>query len=541
MKNTSNTHWKFISIIIMLIVVAIGSSVMLFKGSNEAQPTFALASGNNDNDINIIPKPLSYQKGQGKFIFNKDTSIYVKGNNEQETEEIGKIAEFLRGKLKTSTGFELNIVKGDNGPAGSIYLTTIGGEEAKGDEGYKMIVTPQNVKIIAYKPEGLSRAVQTLRQLLPADIEKNTLVNNVEWSIPASTIDDKPEYGYRGLMLDVARHFYTVDEVKRQIDLAAQYKINKVHLHLSDDQGWRLEIKKWPDLAIIGGSTQVGGGPGGYYTQEQFKDLVKYAAERYVEIVPEFDMPGHSNAALASYGFLNPDGKKKPLYTGTKVGFSTFMTDDEKTYQFIDDIIKEVSAISPSKYIHIGGDEAEKTKKSDYDHFVGRVSEIVKKYGKTPIGWDPIDTSPQIDSSVVLQNWKDSNEAARKKNMPIILSLAKKAYLDMKYDQSTPYGLDWAGYIPVESAYKWDPTDYAPKELVLGIEAPLWTETISDVKVMDYMIYPRLLGYGEIGWTPKAARDWKEYKIRLEAQGERMKNQGINYYNDSSIWGATKK
>lgn len=539
MKNTSNKHWKFISITMIFTMLVIGSSVMLFKGSNEVQPTFALA--NSNNYINVIPKPLSYERGQGKFILNKDASIYVKGNNEEETEEISKIAEFLRGKLKASTGFELKVIKGDNAPAGSIYLTTIGGEEAKGNEGYKMIVTPESVKIVAYKPEGLSRAVQTLRQLFPVDIEKNTVITGVEWSIPALTIDDKPEYGYRGLMLDVARHFFTVDEVKRQIDLAAQYKINKVHLHLSDDQGWRLEIKKWPDLTTIGGSTQVGGGPGGYYTQEQFKDLVKYAAERYVEIVPEFDMPGHSNAALASYGFLNPDGKKKPLYTGTKVGFSSFMTDDEKTYQFIEDVIKEVSAISPSKYIHIGGDEAESTKKSDYDYFVGRVSEIVKKYGKTPIGWDPIDTSPQIDSTVVLQNWKDSNEAARKKNMKMIISIAKKAYLDMKYNESTPYGLDWAGYIPVESAYKWDPTDYAPRELVLGIEAPLWTETISDTKAMDYMIYPRLLGYGEIGWTPKVARDWNEYKSRLEAQGERMKNQGINYYNDSSIWGNTKK
>ncbi|MEQ8199750.1 MAG: family 20 glycosylhydrolase, partial [Clostridiaceae bacterium] len=232
---------------------------------------------------------------------------------------------------------------------------------------------------------------------------------------------------------------------------------------------------------------------------------------------------------------LNPDGKKKPLYTGTKVGFSSFMTHDEKTYQFIDDVIREVSQISPSKYFHIGGDEAESTKKADYDYFVGRVSEIVKKYGKTPVGWDPIDTASEINSSVVLQNWKDSNEAARKKNMKMIISIAKKAYLDMKYNESTPYGLDWAGYIPVETAYKWDPTDFAPKELVLGIEAPLWTETIADAKAMDYMIYPRLLGYAEIGWTLKDARDWGEYKSRLKKQGERMKNQGINYYNDSTI------
>ncbi|WP_346935726.1 family 20 glycosylhydrolase, partial [Clostridium sp.] len=262
MKDTYNTHWKFISIMMILLILVIVSFTMIFKGNNEAQPTFVVATSNN-----IIPKPLSYEKGEGKFILKKDASIYVKGNTEEETEEISKIAEFIRGKLKTSTGFELNIIKSDNPSAGSIYLTTIGSEEDQGNEGYKIITTPENIKIIAYKPEGLSRGIQTLRQLLPADIEKDTLVTDVEWSIPVSTINDKPEYSHRGLMIDVARHFFTVDEIKRQIDLAAQYKINRVHLHLTDDQGWRLEIKKWPDLTAIGGSTQVGDGPGGYYTQ----------------------------------------------------------------------------------------------------------------------------------------------------------------------------------------------------------------------------------------------------------------------------------
>lgn len=537
MKNTDSTKYKLTSIIMVLILVVV-SFIMFSRENNKLQSTFQ--GGSISNNI-IIPKPLSFKSGEGKFVLNKDASIYVKGNTDAETEELSRIAEFLKGKLKPATGFQFNIIKGDNPTAGSIYLTTVGGEEGKGNEGYKLITTSDGVQIIAYKPEGISRGVQTLRQLLPAEVEKNTVATNVEWNIPVSTIDDKPEYDYRGLMLDVVRHFFTVDEVKRQIDLAAQYKINKVHLHLSDDQGWRLEIKKWPDLTKIGGSTQVGGGKGGYYTQEQFKDLVKYAADRYVEIIPEFDMPGHSNAALASYGFLNPDGKKKPLYTGTEVGFSSFMTRDEKTYDFLEDIIKEVSEISPSKYIHIGGDEADATEKAEYDYFVGRVADIVKKYGKTPIGWDPIDTSPNIDSSVGLQNWKDSNEAARQKKMKIITSIAKKAYLDMKYNENTPYGLNWAGYIPVETAYNWDPTDFAPKELVLGVEAPLWTERITDTKAMDYMIYPRLPGYAEIGWTPKAARDWNEYKNRLQAQGTRMSSQGINYYRDNTIWPANNR
>lgn len=515
-------------IVLMMSSIFIVSSFVIFlRKSNNEKLAFAEESNNNI----IVPKPLKYIKGNGKFIITKDTSIYVKGNTNEETEEISKIAEAFNSKIKTSTGFELNIVRNENPIAGSIYLTTTSGKVNDGDEAYKITVTPENANIIASKPEGIFRGIQTLRQLLPPDIEKDTLVTDMEWSIESSTIEDRPEYIYRGLMIDVARHFFNVDEIKRQIDVAAQYKINKIHLHLSDDQGWRLEIEKWPDLAIIGGSSEVGGGSGGYYTQEEFKDIVKYAGDRYIEIIPEFDMPGHSNAMLASYDFLNEDGKRKPLYTGIDVGFSSLMTNDEKTYEFIEDIIREVSEISPSKYIHIGGDEADNTKKEDYDYFVGRVANIVKKYGKTPIGWDPIDTSPEIDSSVILQNWKDSNEAARAKSMNMIISIAKKAYLDMKYNKDTPYGLDWAGYINVEDAYNWDPTNYAPKNLILGIESPLWTETIENREALDYMIYPRLLGYSEIGWTPKENRDWVEYKIRLEKQKERMKNQGINYYN----------
>lgn len=523
MKKIFKLNSKIVLMILSILIVL--SFVIFLRKSNNDKLTFAEESNNI-----IVPKPLKYIKGNGKFIITKDTSIYVKGNTNEETEEISKIAEAFNNKIKTSTGFKLNIVRNESPISGSIYLTTTSGEINDGDEAYKITVIPENANIIASKPEGIFRGIQTLRQLLPPDIEKNTLVTDMEWGIESSTIEDKPEYRYRGLMIDVARHFFDVDEIKRQIDIAAQYKINKIHIHLSDDQGWRLEIKKWPDLATIGGSSEVGGGPGGYYNQEEFKDIVKYASDRYIEIIPEFDMPGHSNAMLASYDFLNEDGKKKPLYTGIDVGFSSLMINDERTYEFIEDIIKEVSEISPSKYIHIGGDEADNTKKEDYDYFVGRVANIVKRYEKTPIGWDPIDTSPEIDSNVILQNWKNSNKAARAKSMDMIISIAKKSYLDMKYNKDTPYGLEWAGYINIKDAYNWDPTNYAPKNLILGIESPLWTETIENREALDYMIYPKLLGYSEIGWTPKENRDWDEYKIRLEKQKERMKNQGINYY-----------
>lgn len=522
---------KFLIIIFCLFIISIigirnnSSKVKGIEVSN-------VVEGSNT----IIPKPLKYEENKGKFLINNNTKIYVKGNNEEETVEINKIAEYLNKKIETPTGYKLNIIKSENEIKNSIYLTTLEGKEELGNEGYEIIIMEEGVKITAYKPEGLFRGIQTIIQLLPQEIAKSTLVNDIEWSIQASYIYDKPEYSYRGLMVDVARHFFTEEEIKKQIDYASQYKINRIHLHLTDDQGWRIEIKKYPDLTLIGGSTEVGGGKGGYYTQEQFKSIVKYANDRYIEVIPEVDMPGHINAALASYGFLNPDGEKKSLYTGTKVGFSTLMTNSEKTYEFIDDVVKEISEISPSKYFHMGGDEADSTKKEDYDYFVGRVSKIVEKYGKTPIGWDPIDTAPEINSNVILQNWKDSNEEARKKNMNMIISIASKAYLDMKYNENTPYGLNWAGYIPIETAYNWDPTEYSPKDLVLGIEAPLWTETISNVKEMEYMIYPRLLGYAEIGWTPKELRDWNEYKLRLEKQGNRMTYEGINYYRDNTIW-----
>lgn len=535
MKNI--VRWNKVKLLLIVMGIVIISMIcfkIYIRDSYYVREVFN--EEGSSSKINIIPKPMSYQSKEGRFILTKDSIIYIKGNTDEETEQIRWIAEFIREKLNASTGFDLQIISSDKPVDGSIYLTTINSSKELGNEGYEMNTTPKVIKITAYKPEGISRGVQTLRQMLPPEIDSNKVVDNIEWIVPASVIKDKPEYSYRGLMIDVARHFFTVDEIKRQIDLAAQYKINRVHLHLSDDQGWRLEIKKYPELTLIGGSTEVGGGPGGYYTQEQFKDIVKFAMQRYVEIVPEFDMPGHTNAALASYGFLNPDGKRAALYTGTKVGFSSFMAHSEKTYEFIDDVFKEVSQISPSKYLQIGGDEALNTKKEDYDYFVGRVAKIAEKYGKTPIGWEPIDTSQEINSSVILQNWKDSNEEAVKKNMKILVSIAGKTYLDMKYNEETPYGLDWAGYIPVDVAYKWDPTDYEPKKLVLGIEAPLWTETIATQDQMDYMIYPRLPGYAEIGWTPKADRNWDEYKLRLRAQGERMDIEGINYYKDPSIW-----
>ena len=361
----------------------------------------------------------------------------------------------------------------------------------------------------------------------------------------AGTITDYPAFSYRGAMLDVSRHFFGVEDVKRLIDFLALYKMNVLHLHLSDDQGWRIEIKSWPDLAIHGGSTQVGGGKGGYYTQEQYSDIVNYAKERYITIVPEIDMPGHTNAALASYAELNCNGKATELYTGTEVGFSSFCTSHDITYKFIDDVVRELAAITPGPYIHIGGDESHSTKREDYIPFINKVQDIVLSHGKKVLGWDDIAIS-SLKPNVIAQHWANVKNAkmAVSQGAKILMSPAIKAYLDMQYDKTTKLGLHWAAYIEVDSAYIWDPATLIPgvgKENVIGIEAALWTETITNMKDMEYMVFPRLPGFAEIGWTPSSERNWNEYKVRLGKQGERFKAMDINFYPSARVpWQITK-
>ncbi len=414
-----------------------------------------------------------------------------------------------------------------------IYLKLSTDNSVLGNEGYELNISGKLLTLSANTPEGIFRGIQTIRQLLPAAIEMPAKQEAV-WEIATGVITDYPVYSYRGSMLDVSRHFFGVDDVKRYIDFLASYKMNALHLHLSDDQGWRIEIKSWPNLTIIGGSTEVGGGNGGFYTQDQYSDIVKYAQERYITIVPEIDMPGHTNAALASYAELNCDGKATELYTGTRVGFSTLCTNKEVTYKFIDDVVRELAAITPGPYIHIGGDESHATKEKDYIPFIDKVQDIVLAHGKKVMGWDDISIA-DLKPNVVAQHWANVKNADRavEKGAKILMSPAVKAYLDMKYDSTTKLGLHWAGYIEVDSAYIWDPATLVPgvgKDDVFGIEAALWTETITNMDELEYMVFPRLPGYAEIGWTPAASRHWIDYRDRLGKQADRFKAMGIDYY-----------
>lgn len=383
-------------------------------------------------------------------------------------------------------------------------------------EAYRLTITRSEVRIQGTSPAGVFRGLQTLRQILTASTPDPTTRVRV---LPLGVIEDAPELSYRGTMLDVARHFFTVAEVKQYIDQIAQYKINALHLHLSDDQGWRIEIKAYPRLTEIGAATEVGGGPGGYYTQEDFLELQNYAAQRFIQIIPEIDMPGHTNAAIVAYPELNGNGKAVSPYTGTAVGFSTFNARNEAVYTFIDQVVQEISALSTSPYFHLGGDESHVTSKEDYVFFVERVGEIIRTHQKTPIGWDEV-AQTDLGPGSVAQFWSSEKNAlaAADKKMKVLMSPAKKAYLDMQYDSLSPYGLHWAGYISVQDAYNWDPLSYVPgldADQILGIEAPLWSETISDSSGLEYLAFPRLIGLAELGWTPQSLRSWEDFNRRL--------------------------
>ncbi|NNK09716.1 MAG: family 20 glycosylhydrolase, partial [Flavobacteriaceae bacterium] len=371
------------------------------------------------------------------------------------------------------------------------------------------------------------------------EISNDTLASHPIWPMASGMVEDHPNFAHRGTMLDVARHFFSVEDVKKYIDLLAYYKINVLHLHLTDDQGWRIEIKAWPKLTEVGGSTEVGGEEGGFFTQEDYKEIVAYAAARYMTIIPEVDMPGHTNAASVSYPFLDGTGKPLKLYEGTRVGFSTFDTRKDTTYAFIDDVVREISAITPGPYFHIGGDESHATKKSDYIYFVNRVEKIVQKYGKKMIGWDEI-TQADVDSSSIAQFWSSEKNAttAIEKGMKVILSPASKAYLDMQYDTLSKHGLHWAAYIPVDTAYVWSPESYVrgiPKDQILGIEAPLWSETISNIEELEYLAFPRVIGYSELSWSLEENRDWEDFKVRLANQAPYLERMKVAYYPSPRI------
>jgi len=483
----------------------------------------------------VIPAPASIELTPGSSFAITPATVIV---FEPSDERVGRIARDLS-RLLGSALESAPVVRPATGlpAAGTIHLATRTADAALGDEGHELTIDADGIRVVAAQPAGLFYGVQTLRQLLPSSIEYQAARPRTI-SVPFGKIVDRPRFSWRGAMLDVARHFFGVDDVKHYLDLIALYKLNRLHLHLSDDQGWRIEVKSWPNLTKHGGSTEVGGGTGGYYSQEQYADLVKYAQDRFITIVPEIDMPGHTNAALASYPELNCDGKAPALYSGIDVGFSTLCVEKEVTYKFITDLVKEIGALTPGPYFHVGGDEVQKLTPPQFIQFIERVQTIVEAQGKLMIGWGDIAPARLLPTTIV-QHWRpEASHVAAARGVKFIVSPASKSYLDMKYDKTTVLGLSWAGEIEVRTAYDWDPVSVLashPAEAILGVEAPLWTETLATMEDVEYMAFPRLPAVAEIAWSPAAARKWEEFRERLAAHGPRWSALGVNFYRSPQV------
>ncbi|MEM9260555.1 MAG: family 20 glycosylhydrolase, partial [Bacteroidota bacterium] len=387
------------------------------------------------SDLPLVPLPVELSSTEGYF--------YTDGTDEwpQEGADAGA----------------MNYLKARGVPALPLQ-TELDATLTLPDGAYLLEVAPETISINAKDADGLLNGAKTLAQVVA--FSPNT---DRGLFLPAGTVTDMPRYAYRGYMLDVARTFFGVDTVKAVIDRIAPYKINYLHLHLSDDQGWRIQIDSWPKLATVGGQFEVDGTPGGYFTKADYSEIVDYAASRGITIVPEIDMPGHTNAALSAYAELNLDGQARDPYTGTRVGFSTLDANKQITYKFVDDVVREIAEITPGPYFHLGGDESDATPHDDYVKFVREVQQIIINNGKIPVGWDEVATAGLAEGTIT-QLWNHSEYAkiAQETGNKVLFSPATRTYLDMQYDSTSRLGLHWAAYIEVDSAYLWDPSAMVP-------------------------------------------------------------------------------
>lgn len=387
-------------------------------------------------------------------------------------------------------------------------------------EHYRLSVSERGDVVIASADEaGRARALMTLRQLGP--------------SAPPLVIEDGPRFGWRGVMLDVARHFFGVEDVLRFIDLAALYKLNVLHLHLTDDQGWRLQIDSWPELTVAGAATQVGGGEGGFYTHADYARIVAHATSHHITVVPEIDVPGHVNAALVAYPELGGGERPEPFTTWSSPGRSLDVG-SEIALRFLGDVIGELVAVTPGDFIHLGGDEVEGMDHDAYVQFMWDACTIVLRHGKRPVVWEEAGVA-KLPEGTVVQHWSDAApaRAAVEQGLPILMSPAPHAYLDQKYDESTELGLSWAGAVEVRDAYEWDPAAIIEGADVPGVEAALWSETTATMADVEQLVFPRLPAVAEVGWS--STRDWEDFRARLAAHGPLLEALGVNFHRSKQI------
>ena len=524
------------------------------------------SSANTQTATNIIPQPVSVEMNDGAFQLSAKTIIAADTTNP----EIKNIAVQLKKAIDSATGYNVSILNRDIAQNSHTITLLIDSDKTsyKKKEGYFLTVSEEQIHLKSPTSVGLFYGMQSLLQLLPAQIYQTdyTLVpQDTKWTIPAVTIKDYPRFAYRGMHLDVSRHFFPVSFVKKYIDLLAMHKMNRFHWHLTEDQGWRIEIKKYPKLTEVGawrdstlvgrhGKSQIYDGEryGGYYSQEEVREIVAYAKKKHITIIPEIEMPGHATAALAAYPELGCEPNKDYQVQTTWGIFEDIYCPSEKTFTFLEDVLTEVMELFPSEYIHIGGDEAPKKAwknselaqqviereglKNEHElqsYFITRMEKFLNKNGRHIIGWDEILEGGLAPNATVM-SWRGiaGGIKAAKQGHDVIMTPNSHLYLD--YYQAPPESepLAIGGYIPLQKTYNYEPVpDTLTREqakYILGAQGNVWTEYIHSGNKVEYMAYPRASALSEVVWSPKSSRNWDDFLRRLQTQFKRFEVLEVN-------------
>lgn len=511
----------------------------------------------SNESIGIIPLPSTYELKPGTFYITGQSSIGI----DKSDPEMTALANYFNEEISDATGFSLPVNN-----SGTIIFQ-LGEHKELGEEGYQLSISSDQLILSAYKHHGIFNGIQSVLQLLPPEIKSKTVQADATWSINCIEVTDKPQFAWRGLMLDVSRHFFTKQEVKKFIDQMAEYKYNVFHWHLTDDQGWRLEVKSLPRLTAIGAwrAPRVGNwwerepqlptdslSYGGYYTTEDIREIVEYAQQRYVTIVPEIDIPGHSMAALSAYPEISCTGGPFHVNVGntfyTKIE-NSLCAGNEQTFEVLDSVFAEVARLFPSPYIHIGGDECykgfwEKCSKCKMrmqkehlknleelqSYFVKRVAAMVQKRGKQVIGWDEILEGGLAPETIVMswRGMKGGIEAA-KQGHSVIMTPTDHCYLDF-YQGDPTVEPNTYSMLRLQDCYKYQLIpDSVDASLIMGGQGNLWTESVPHYRQVEYMIWPRALAISETLWTDARLRNWKFFVNRVEQQFERFDRSSVNY------------
>jgi len=484
--------------------------------------------------ISLVPVPTSVTMGAGPgFRFAPGVRL-VTGASPGEI-SLGVAAADL---VSLQVGFPLDLLMGADVAGQVVRIALDAGAGPVGAdvaERYSLTATDKRIELLAPRLAGLVHALATLRQLIERGPDGGCVV-------PAIGIEDAPRYPWRGLSLDVVRHFLTVDQVRSVLGVMGDYKLNVLHLHLTDDQGWRLQLPSRPLLTELSAQSEVGGGSGGFYTGEEYAGLVAFAAARQITIVPEIDIPGHINAALHAYADLNPSGLVADVYAGTEVGFSRLHRDLPATAAFLTDVFGDLAAMTPGECVHVGGDEVTSVDRGEYAWFVRTAQQILRGAGKTLVGWQEI-APVELDPGAIVQYWDTRTApepivAAAAAGARVLLSPGSKVYLDMKYDDATVLGLDWAGRIELRDAYDWEPAELVPglpPDAIIGVEAAVWTETITTSDELFSLMLPRLAAVAEVAWSAPERRDWDGFRSRVAGHGTLWDDAGLAWYRSPQV------